>query len=629
MSAELEGHTDMTTNGRRGVAALAISLLTTLAFAGSANAASYYPSTFDDDFPTTPADCVPEQSDPGPGVECSLREAVEAANDTADDDDVILQSGTYRLDWDRGALVVRAAGDGEQGSGALTVDGMGARETIIEVGLLGETPPRRGFTFQAGSVGELIDLAITRGQGDGADESSADFFDGGAIAVQDDDDGGNDAEVLLERVRLFDNSARSGGAIKNRGTLIIVESLIDHNQAAWSGGGIENDDQLVLENTTITDNVAMGLGQPGLSEEAFDGEGNGGGVDSDGNHAEGCTCLPGGEGLKSLLADEDEGADEVDLPGGALTLVANSTIANNAAAGAGGGFSTAIPETTTQFDEDAEPVSLFFNSVVSDNTAEEDPNCSGNGGPEDGPFESSFGNNIENGTSCQFTAAGDKNADPKLGELEDNGGDTDTRELLASSPAIDAADDEVCPAIDQRGVDRPQGDHCDMGAYEFPQEPREPQEPQEPTNPRNPIEPIPPGIAPRDPSCRDRVPPLTRLTRRGLKIGRKGVRLKGTSRDRRRPCVSGVQRVEVSLAKVSGTDLNCRFLRLSNRFLLSPFMNCRQSIRFIAKGQNHWRFTYRVKLRPGKYRATARAWDNVDNKETPKKRRNIIYFTVK
>lgn len=621
----------MSTNGRRALAALAISLLTTLALAGSANAASYFPSTFEDDFPTTPADCVPEQSDPGPEIECSLREAVQAANGTPEDDDIILLAGTYRLDWDRGALVVQEAGDGEKGSGALTVDGVGARETIIRVGLPGETPPRRGFTFQAGSVGELVDLAITMGQGDGQNEASPDFFDGGAIAVQDDDEeGGNDAEVLLERVRLFENSAGSGGAIKNRGKLVITESLIDHNVAARSGGAIENDDELLLENTTISDNEAMGLGQDALSEESSDQNGNGGGIDSDGNNAEECPCPPPTEEELGSLVAEEEDVEDVDWPGGAVTLVGNSTIANNEAAGVGGGISTAIPENTTQFHPDVEPLAYFHSSIVANNTAGDDtsPNCSGNGGADEGPLESSFGYNIENGTSCLFTGEGDKNADPMLGALEDNGGDTDTRELLEGSPAIDAGDDEFCPEIDQRGNARPQREQCDMGAYEAQPVPPKPNEPNTPGNPGDPL-PTPGVPQGREPRCLDSRPPLTRLTRRGLRITRRGVRLGGTSRDRGRPCASGVQRVEVSLARVSGTGLNCRFLRRSNKFLLSPFKNCRRPIRFVATGANQWHFLYRLKLRPGKYRAQARGWDNVDNKETPKKARNIIYFRVR
>jgi hypothetical protein len=54
-----------------------------------------------------------------------------------------------------------------------------------------------------------------------------------------------------------------------------------------------------------------------------------------------------------------------------------------------------------------------------------------------------------------------------LGPLADNGGPTQTHALLPGSPAIDAGDNTACPATDQRGVTRPLGAACDIGAYEF------------------------------------------------------------------------------------------------------------------------------------------------------------------
>ncbi|HET6446032.1 MAG TPA: DUF11 domain-containing protein, partial [candidate division Zixibacteria bacterium] len=63
------------------------------------------------------------------------------------------------------------------------------------------------------------------------------------------------------------------------------------------------------------------------------------------------------------------------------------------------------------------------------------------------------------------------NADPLLGPLQDNGGETETHALLDDSPAIDAGSDATCAAPpvdgeDQRGVARPIGPHCDIGAFE-------------------------------------------------------------------------------------------------------------------------------------------------------------------
>ena len=51
--------------------------------------------------------------------------------------------------------------------------------------------------------------------------------------------------------------------------------------------------------------------------------------------------------------------------------------------------------------------------------------------------------------------------------LADNGGPTETIALVPGSPAIDAADGTNCPPTDQRGITRPQGAGCDIGAFEL------------------------------------------------------------------------------------------------------------------------------------------------------------------
>ena len=55
--------------------------------------------------------------------------------------------------------------------------------------------------------------------------------------------------------------------------------------------------------------------------------------------------------------------------------------------------------------------------------------------------------------------------DPKLADLADNGGPTQTCAILAGSSAIDAGTDSGAPGVDQRGEVRPQGS-VDIGAYE-------------------------------------------------------------------------------------------------------------------------------------------------------------------
>jgi uncharacterized repeat protein (TIGR01451 family)/CSLREA domain-containing protein len=76
---------------------------------------------------------------------------------------------------------------------------------------------------------------------------------------------------------------------------------------------------------------------------------------------------------------------------------------------------------------------------------------------------------MDGSATCNPTLTGD----PLLGPLSDNGGSTLSFALLPASPAINAANDALCadPAtvnnIDQLGVIRPQGLHCDIGSTEL------------------------------------------------------------------------------------------------------------------------------------------------------------------
>jgi hypothetical protein len=62
---------------------------------------------------------------------------------------------------------------------------------------------------------------------------------------------------------------------------------------------------------------------------------------------------------------------------------------------------------------------------------------------------------------------GNLDADPLLGALADNGGSTQTFLPGTGSSAFDTANSATCPATDQRGISRPQGAGCDIGAVEI------------------------------------------------------------------------------------------------------------------------------------------------------------------
>ena len=77
-------------------------------------------------------------------------------------------------------------------------------------------------------------------------------------------------------------------------------------------------------------------------------------------------------------------------------------------------------------------------------------------------------NTVQGGCPSGATCAGVLiTANPMLAPLQNNGGFTKTMALGAGSPAIDAGEGSSnCAPKDQRGVIRPQGVRCDMGAYE-------------------------------------------------------------------------------------------------------------------------------------------------------------------
>jgi hypothetical protein len=166
--------------------------------------------------------------------------------------------------------------------------------------------------------------------------------------------------------------------------------------------------------------------------------------------------------------------------------IVNSTIAGNSAPGPGGfggGFltfggpatvatltNTTITGNTATFGGGLVsfgPAIRLQSTIVANNRTvaggiSSDGNCNR-------PMASS-GYNLDSGFTCGLHGPGDlSNTDPRLGPLQDNGGPTQTEALLPGSPAIDAVALSVCPPppADQRGVARPQGAACDMGAFEF------------------------------------------------------------------------------------------------------------------------------------------------------------------
>ncbi|MGC1376639.1 MAG: choice-of-anchor Q domain-containing protein [Anaerolineales bacterium] len=77
--------------------------------------------------------------------------------------------------------------------------------------------------------------------------------------------------------------------------------------------------------------------------------------------------------------------------------------------------------------------------------------------------------------TCGLKRPGDLiHTDPLLLPLAENGGNTLTLALGPDSPAINSADSTTCIGADQRGIARPQGAKCDIGAFELENPPVRP-----------------------------------------------------------------------------------------------------------------------------------------------------------
>ena len=144
----------------------------------------------------------------------------------------------------------------------------------------------------------------------------------------------------------------------------------------------------------------------------------------------------------------------------AVTGVAAGTITNSTFADNGG-----APGTIAVYGTNTPTRLTLANTLITNMVGGSQPNCAvfgmvGNA-IEDGGHNLQWG-----GSVAQSCGVAIPEADPLLLALADNGGFSQTMALQAGSPAIDAG--SGCPAVDQRGVARPAGPACDIGAYEAP-----------------------------------------------------------------------------------------------------------------------------------------------------------------
>lgn len=360
---------------------------------------------------------------------CTLRAAVQEANALPGPDTISLPSGVYTLALPGADEEAALSGDLDI-TDDVTITGAGAASTIIDGADLD-----RVLHVTANTQVTISGITVRNGSAAVA---------GGIL---------NTGTVFLNDAVVSDNTAADdGGAVINHGTFFVERSVFTGNTSGDNGGAFWGDGALELTDSTIAGNTAHDEGGAIVSF--------GGYVILDkstvsDNHAltiRGGGLVNFGKSSMELTNTTVSGNDAATLGGGILNngvlTLELVTIAGNTA-GSGGGL------------HNGGSVRIRF-TIIASNTPDA---CAGGG-----TIVFSSANMHDDGT-CAFAGPGDTTDDPQLLPLADNGGLTMTHALPQTSPAIDAAASCGGVSSDQRGVRRPQGPACDIGAFELGQVP--------------------------------------------------------------------------------------------------------------------------------------------------------------
>ncbi len=338
------------------------------------------------------------------------------------------------------------------------------------------------------------------------------FDGGGAIYTQ------SESTVFVDKSTFTGNKAGNGGAINNLlSNLTVTNSTFSGNQSTVSGsgggggaiyydGGNGDSGKIVLRNNTFTNNTAVFQGGAVFSQlyknntSAIENSTfSGNKVTGTGNQGFGAAIFNSGGASTVLLTvsnstftgnmASNQGGAVSNANSARLNIINSTFSGNRAESGDGkGGLGGAIMRTNGKI--------TITNSTIADNYAGFQGggivgdgnvtlkntiianNRANNGGNNWNIKHNCFSAMTNGGNNLQFPAnnsndpndpactSGITTADPLLGALTNNGGATQTRALLTGSPAINKGNNNTCPTIDQRGVTRPQGGTCDIGAFE-------------------------------------------------------------------------------------------------------------------------------------------------------------------
>jgi hypothetical protein len=405
---------------------------------------------------------VTRTNDPAPNGckprDCSLREAVIKANTTEAADTIALKANSYRVSRD-GIDEASEVGDLDV-TEPLRIRGAGLGQIAIEGQWTGL--PHR--LIEVKDNAKLVATGITLR--DGGDEEGL----GAALYVPE------SGSAVLRNARVISNESQYGAVENDGGSFKATRVIFSRNRASCcpafynENGGVaalskvafvrnaaEDDTGAIYsdgERLTIRDSlferntagdvggaIIASLGQLNVFNSTFSG--NRTTEDGAGIYVEQSNILLNNVTLTKNVADAD--GDDSGNGGGLYDS---------------GGTNTEI---------------VMSNSIIAGNLdlSGEAPDCDANSGDV---FTSLGFNLIGKGLGCGYVRPDSDMVGVRSGlaRLRDNGGFTKTHALKASSKAVDkgsrakpgSANPTACEERDQRGVKRPQGKRCDIGAYE-------------------------------------------------------------------------------------------------------------------------------------------------------------------
>jgi CSLREA domain-containing protein len=384
-------------------------------------------------------------------ADCSLREAVIAANATAAADTIRLPAGGH-------VLSISGAGEDAAATGDLdilhpvTILGPADAAAVVEATGLGD----RVFHVLGASGVIFIRINIEEGRPPVGENGGGILNASGSVTVDrsalrdnfaNEADGGaiySDGNLTVLDTTLVLNGADRGGGLANEGAAEIVGSRIQYLNGL-EGAGIFNGSEadLVVRDTLIGWNVALDRGSAISNSGTLTltsstirdnrAEGEGGALANDGSAT-----------LTNTTFSTNGWAISAPV-GGILVGSTGSLSALNVTLADSSGQEISVAEQGEMTLKD---------SLLSNDTYDV---CTGT--------VTSAGYNLSSDATCGLAGPGDQQeVDAGLGFLYENGGPTWTYALPAGSPAINAG--SQCAALDQRGAPRSLGGRCDIGAYE-------------------------------------------------------------------------------------------------------------------------------------------------------------------